>query len=81
MCSEPKSPLTQCCLLVLQAAGVDVSEGALQCCGLPTMVANTHALDVIQVRLVFAAPCQQANVKALQWAPVAVVLSEAAMIV
>lgn len=29
--------------------GCDPSDGVLQCCGLPTMVANTHALDVIQV--------------------------------
>lgn len=29
--------------------GSDPADGVLQCCGLPTMVANTHALDVIQV--------------------------------
>jgi hypothetical protein len=45
--------VVRACAVLLQAAGVDVSEGALQLCGLPTMVANTHALDVIQVRLCF----------------------------
>jgi hypothetical protein len=34
-----------------EADACDPSDGALQCCGLPAMVANTHALDVIQVRV------------------------------
>lgn len=35
----------------LQQGVGDAADGLLQCCGLPAMVANTHALDIIQVRL------------------------------
>jgi hypothetical protein len=35
---------------VSQACGLDLSDGSLQCCSQPAMVANTHALDVIQVQ-------------------------------
>lgn len=33
----------------MQSCAADPFEGALQCSALPTMVANTHALDIIQV--------------------------------
>jgi hypothetical protein len=49
--SKQEDTLRVCAhLAVMQASGLDLGDGALQCCGLPSMVTNTHALDVIQVR-------------------------------